>query len=120
MRTHLITNGRNMRPAKWHCDASRAKNNEFNWGKSIPYTNVLWIRHILKFLIHHWCGSQSDLNEFKDDVKELFTRLDPRSRADRAFGSATDVLQFCYEQEWIDDDIIEGAKTRRSKGKARG
>ncbi|CZR67183.1 uncharacterized protein PAC_17082 [Phialocephala subalpina] len=110
MRTHLIEGTRTHRPLKWHTPTTftSSKLNR-DWSSHIPYTNVLWLRYLLFFLInrlkeslptakeqkklkpHSKKGRMTErFKELEEEIKELKRRLDPRTK-NGAFGSALDV-----------------------------
>ncbi|KAH8805666.1 hypothetical protein F5884DRAFT_800175 [Xylogone sp. PMI_703] len=110
MRTYLFTGTRSCHPKRWHDDASRELSNGHSWNEFIPYTNVLWIRAILHYLIKTWTGNKDVLKRFKRDIVELEHRLHPRvTIEDGAFETAHGVLEFIVEQGWVTEQQLEGA-----------
>lgn len=84
-------------------------NNGHTWKEFIPYTNVLWIRAILHYLIKTWTGSKDVLKKFKKDILELEHRLHPRVAVeDGGFATAHGVLEFVAEQGWVSEQQLEG------------
>ncbi len=77
----------------------------------MPYTNVLWIRYILSYLLGQYKvngGDKSHLAEFASDTKELNKRLDVRTKVENgAFMSATEVLNFVVLKGWVSEDQLE-------------
>ncbi|PMD52536.1 uncharacterized protein K444DRAFT_543262 [Hyaloscypha bicolor E] len=109
MRTHLLTGERKM-AAFYTLEPDQSKNGNV-WSEYIPYTNVLWIR----YLLHHLERSfkehgvdQKELTEFKNQTKELKTRLDPRTLVKNgAFETAGGVLDFVWEKGWVSQEQLE-------------
>lgn len=109
MRSYLFTGTRTCHPKRWHDEASRKMNNGHTWKEFIPYTNVLWIRAILHYLIKTWTGSKDVLKKFKKDILELEHRLHPRVAVeDGGFATAHGVLEFVAEQGWVSEQQLEG------------
>ncbi|KAH8751892.1 hypothetical protein BGZ57DRAFT_101181 [Hyaloscypha finlandica] len=109
MRTHLLTGERKM-AAFYTLEPDQSKNGNV-WSEYIPYTNVLWIR----YLLHHLERSfkehgvdQKELREFKNQTKELKTRLDPRTLVKNgAFETAGGALDFVWEKGWVSQEQLE-------------
>jgi len=109
MRTYLFTSTRTCHPKRWHDDASRKLNNGHIWEEFIPYTNVLWIRAIIHYLIKTWTGNKDVLQRFKRDILELEHRLHPRVAVENGgFETAHGVLEFIVEQGWVTEQQLEG------------
>ncbi|KAE8447137.1 hypothetical protein EG329_011121 [Mollisiaceae sp. DMI_Dod_QoI] len=114
MRTHLFDGTRTMHPKPWHTPSSRALNNGHTWSDFIPYTNVLWLRYLLKMLFSKLKKNipASDKNTMKNletETAELRRRLDTRTKIDNgAFSSAQDILLWMSEQGWVSEEQIAG------------
>lgn len=110
MRTHLFTGERTMHPAAWHTPESRLQNNDHTWSEFNPYTNVLWIKYLLNYLTTNFklCAtSRGGIAEFLNATVTLKSRLDTRTLPKNgAFGTAQEVLLFCYEQEWVSEEQL--------------
>jgi serine/threonine-protein kinase haspin len=84
------------------------------WKEYKPYTNVLWVRYVVSYVIwklENRLGLGQDGKGFMSGIRPLVERLDP-NRAGRpergGFGSAVEVLRFCVERGWITrEDLSE-------------
>jgi len=111
MRTHLFTGKHTMFKRNWHTETSRSKNGGHTWAEYTPYSNVLWIRYLLKWLRTAYLKAiapSDDSVEWNrtEGLSELNKRLDVRTKYG-AFESATDVLVFAAEQGWISAEQME-------------
>ncbi|TAQ90362.1 hypothetical protein B7494_g1307 [Chlorociboria aeruginascens] len=105
MRTYLFTQTRTCEPKSFHTEESKKKSNGHTWEEYIPYTNVLWIRFLLHYLISSWKGERGVLRKFRGEVKVLQEMLDPHEEV--GFETAGEVLDFAIERGWIHEWHLE-------------
>ncbi|KAL5614648.1 uncharacterized protein BROUX77_000485 [Berkeleyomyces rouxiae] len=80
------------------------------WDDYAPYTNVLWLAYIYKYMTRHFKGPKTELGLFTKATKELWQYLDPDApKAAPCFGSAEDVVRFAIEAGWILPEQLTGA-----------
>ena len=116
MRCHLFTGERIHHNREWHNEASRGKNNGHTWKEFCPYSNVLWIKHILGFLIKRYKGlgpqtieAKTALHEFEKETKDLKFRLNVKTSVDKgAFSTAAEVLQYVIQKGWVSEEQVMG------------
>jgi len=110
-----------MLPKQWHNEESREKSNGHTWSEHIPYTNVLWIRYLIHYLMHAYKkelerpnaklekhGGMEELQKFKKETTELMKRLNVMTKVKNgAFRSAKDVLDFVYQQGWVNEEQVQ-------------
>ncbi|KAK3322149.1 hypothetical protein B0H66DRAFT_192154 [Apodospora peruviana] len=104
-----------------------------SWSEHHPYTNVLWLAYLYRFLLSHFSTCQSspshdggggkaaaaaaaradktrrenDLNVFKAVTKELWTHLNPDApRKIQSFPTAVDVVRYAVEAGWITEEQL--------------
>jgi hypothetical protein len=88
MRTHLITSTHSMYPSSWHTPDSLPSDFTTPWKTFIPYTNVLWLRYILAYLLQSYKKSTNrmsssqrrELNLFTTSIRELSKRLNVKTK----------------------------------------
>jgi serine/threonine-protein kinase haspin len=111
MRTHLITGTHSMNKKDWHDKHSMPATISEPWKDFLPYTNVLWIRYVLAYLLKAYKksgGNKNDLNEFTVDTKELNKRLNFKTKVENgAFTSAHDVLAYVVSMGWVSEEQLE-------------
>ncbi len=75
----------------------------------MPYTNVIWLYYVLKYVAGKYKGPQTPFKKFLTDTDELWKRLNPdKSHSDGAFSSAMEVLEYCVRQGWIEEkELVE-------------
>jgi serine/threonine-protein kinase haspin len=111
MRTHLFTGERTMKKSPWHDEDSRSANNGHTWSEFSPYTNVLWIKFLLSYLIKAAKKAgvlKWEMTQLNDEIRELNRRLNVRTKIENgAFSTAADILEFAAAQGWVNDQQIE-------------
>lgn len=118
MRTHMITGTHSMQPKAWH----KANGSSISsviaspWKDHMPYTNVLWIRYILHYLLKTYqdrpggltSSARREFNLFVTAIKELQKRLNTKTKIENgAFTSAQDVLAFALQERWVTEQQLE-------------
>lgn len=109
MRTHLFFGDHSMKPKSWHTDASRSQSNGKTWKEFTPYSNVIWIRYILNWLIKTYKKQHNDnfaIKDFQAEVREMSRRMDYRTKKD-AFGCAREVLDSAFQAGFVNEEQIE-------------
>ena len=100
-----------MKKSSWHDEDSRYANNGHTWSEFGPYTNVLWIKFLLSYLIKaaKKAGvSKREMTQLNDEIRELNRRLNVRTKIENgAFSTAADILEFAAAQGWVNDQQIE-------------
>jgi serine/threonine-protein kinase haspin len=111
MRTHLFTGTRTMFPADWHNASSRSENNGHTWADFTPYSNVIWLRYLLSYLIKT-CkkdleGSFKAMMDFERETRELQSKLNVRTlKENGAFMKAQDVLEYVAQKGWVSEEQL--------------
>ncbi|KKA30918.1 hypothetical protein TD95_002617 [Thielaviopsis punctulata] len=79
------------------------------WDDYAPYTNVLWLAYIYKYMTAHFAGDQGQLASFTQATDEMWQYLDPDAEQGApCFGSAEDIVRFAVEAGWILPDQLLG------------
>lgn len=99
MRTHLFTGGTAHFRKQWHNEASKTKNNGHTWVEFIPYTNVIWIRYILQYLIKHSKCSDAEMRNFRSEVREF--------QYDLSLDTAEKMLGYAVSKGWVTEEQVE-------------
>jgi serine/threonine-protein kinase haspin len=114
MRTHMIEKTHTMRPSAWHDSSSLPPSITAPWEEFAPYTNVLWIRYILTYLLKTYQApglrpkERRALNHLTAEIKELQKRLNVKTKvANGAFTSAQEVLAFVVDAGWVTEEQLE-------------
>ncbi|KAK0738419.1 hypothetical protein B0T18DRAFT_483320 [Schizothecium vesticola] len=89
-----------------------------SWAGHYPYTNVLWLAYIYRFLVEHFRGEKKALAAWRRETRELARHLDPAApRAVLSFGSACDVVKFAAEAGWVtEEQLMDGGCERTIHG----
>lgn len=104
MRSFLLQCDRNHLPPSAHDTPYAADVNgvPISWATHHPYTNVLWLAYIYRYLVEHFRGDKKELMDFRRMTKELWTHLNPEApRHVLSFPSACDVVRYAAEAGWI-------------------
>ncbi|KAI1773675.1 hypothetical protein F4818DRAFT_98042 [Hypoxylon cercidicola] len=117
MRSFLLTGDRVCLPPQSHKKAyEEGVDGPITWAQHEPYTNVLWLAYIYQWMITHFKGLKKELNAFRRLTKELWAYLDPDADDSvPSFGSASDVVRFALESEWIEEDQLMGVREEIEK-----
>lgn len=111
MRSFLLRGDRVHLGPKAHT-TSHQKNYEgkpISWEGHHPYTNVLWLAYIYRYLVDNYQGDKKELARFKRATTELVSHLDPGApRHILSFSSAVDVVKFAVEADWITPEQLLG------------
>lgn len=123
-----------MQPIPWHNEASRGEFGDRSWEEYIPYTNVLWLRYLLSYLMKSYKKSEdaanttnnksskgsksskkakrvedSPLVPFEEEISELKKRLNVRTKVENgAFSRAWDIVAYAVEMGWVNEDQVMG------------
>ncbi|KAF8859005.1 hypothetical protein BDZ45DRAFT_371303 [Acephala macrosclerotiorum] len=129
MRTHLLEGTRTHRPHEWHTPLSFTTSKfTRNWSTHIPYTNILWLRYLLFFLIDRLKKSlpKDDGNlkphgtkatkirrfkELEEEIRELKRRLNTLTKPENgAFGTALGVVHWMMGPGvgWVAEEQVVG------------
>ncbi|RDA92973.1 hypothetical protein CP533_5542 [Ophiocordyceps camponoti-saundersi (nom. inval.)] len=108
MRSYLLRRDRKCIPPDGHrTPYARGVDGSLSWDVYAPYTNVLWLAYLYRYLDDSFDGSKRELGRFKKETKELWRHLDPDAADDvPCFGSAADVVSFAVEAGWIRQDQV--------------
>lgn len=81
-----------------------------SWAGHHPYTNVLWLAYIYRFLVEHFRGEKKALAAWRRETRELARHLDPAApRAVLSFGSACDVVRYAADAGWVtEEQLMDG------------
>lgn len=89
------------------------------WNEYHPYTNVIWLRYILNYIMTHNTLESDDLDIFKSETFAIRRRMDPALRADRGgFQSVSELWEECIKNGWIceekvdPEELMRGARER--------
>lgn len=110
MRSFLLRRDRKCIPPDGHkTPYAKGVNGPLSWDVYAPYTNVLWLAYLYRYLADSFRGNKRDLTRFKRETKEMWRHLNPDA-ADEVlcFGSAADVVGFAVEAGWIRQDQLVG------------
>jgi len=84
-----------------------------SWEAHHPYTNVLWLAYIYRYLVEHFRGDRKELSAFKKRTKELWAHLNPEApRNILSFPSAVDVVRYAAEAGWITEEQLMDEASR--------
>ncbi|KAI1082266.1 hypothetical protein F5B20DRAFT_532767 [Whalleya microplaca] len=117
MRSFLLRGDRVCLPPKSHKKAYEAGiDGPISWAQHEPYTNVLWLAYIYKWMVSNFKGSRKEVNAFKRLTKELWSYMDPgAAESVPSFESASDIVRFSLESGWIEEDQLVGARDEVEK-----
>lgn len=112
MRTHLFFGDRSMKPSAWHDETSRSLNKGHTWAEFTPYSNVIWLRYLLSYLIKTGKkqveGGPKTMSDFTQDTKELQSKLHVRTLPENgAFSTAQEVLEYVAQKGWVSQEQLE-------------
>ncbi|KAF4581914.1 Serine/threonine-protein kinase haspin-like protein hrk1 [Ophiocordyceps camponoti-floridani] len=110
MRSFLLRRDRKCIPPDGHkTPYAKGVDGPLSWDVYAPYTNVLWLAYLYRYLADSFRGNKRDLTRFKRETKEMWRHLNPDA-ADEVlcFGSAADVVGFAVEAGWIRQDQLVG------------
>lgn len=81
-----------------------------SWEDYMPYTNVIWLYYLLTTIIKLYKGTDSEaLEKFMEETEDLRARIAPDRRLfDGGFESAGEVLSFCVDEGWINENDLIG------------
>ncbi|KAK2055131.1 hypothetical protein LY76DRAFT_521069 [Colletotrichum caudatum] len=111
MRSFLLRGERGHLPPSAHKTpyARGADGEPLSWDAYAPYTNVLWLAYLYRYMAKGFAGDRRDVAEFKRVTREMWKHLDPDAEAGTpAFGSAADVVRFAVEAGWIHESQLTG------------
>ena len=108
MRSFLLREDRKcLPPGAHHAAYPRGVNGTLSWDVWAPYTNVLWLAYLYKYLTSHFEGDRKELADFKAETEELWKYLDPETTEDIAcFSCAGDLVCFGVEAGWLGEDQL--------------
>ncbi|ORY69556.1 uncharacterized protein BCR38DRAFT_405264 [Pseudomassariella vexata] len=117
MRSFLLRGDRKCLPPKSHRTAyAQGIDGPITWAQHEPYTNVLWLAYIYGYLVDNFRGPKKELNAFKRVTKSFWTHLNPEAdECIPGFASASDIVRFAIESEWIDEDQLSGGRDEIEK-----
>ncbi|KAI1134903.1 hypothetical protein F5Y05DRAFT_195583 [Hypoxylon sp. FL0543] len=110
MRSYMLRGDRVCLPPESHNKAYEVGiDGPITWAQYEPYTNVLWLAYLYKWMVKHFKGLKKELNVFKRLTKELWSHLDPDAHERiPSFASASEVVRFAIEARWIQEDQLMG------------
>lgn len=80
-----------------------------SWEAYTPYTNVLWLAYLYRYLVDNFKGDKQELARFQEETKEMWSYLDPEAEDSvPCFGSAADVVCFGVEAGWAREEQLLG------------
>ncbi|KAK0621261.1 hypothetical protein B0T17DRAFT_494555 [Bombardia bombarda] len=89
-----------------------------SWTPHYPYTNVLWLAYIYRYIIEHFTGDKAELLAFRKMTREMARHLDPEApRRWLSFGSAVDVVRFVVEAGWVTEAQLMEDDDERGRGR---
>ncbi|KAI2470558.1 hypothetical protein F4781DRAFT_177019 [Annulohypoxylon bovei var. microspora] len=108
MRSFLLRGDRVCLPPQRHKTAyEEGVDGPITWAQHEPYTNVLWLAYIYKWMVDHFRGSKKELNAFKRLTKEFWQYLNPDADDSvPGFDSASDIVRFALDSGWIEEDQL--------------
>ncbi|KAI9903339.1 hypothetical protein N3K66_002691 [Trichothecium roseum] len=111
MRSYLMGNTRKCLPPEEHdTPYPQGVDGPLSWDAYAPYTNVLWLAYLYKYMVAHFAGDPAELLFFRKQTKQMWRHLNPDAKETvPCFGSAADVVCFAVEAGWIREDQIMGA-----------
>ncbi|KAH6849785.1 hypothetical protein B0I37DRAFT_443911 [Chaetomium sp. MPI-CAGE-AT-0009] len=93
-------------------------NQPISWSGYFPYTNVLWLAYLYRYLERHFSGDARALKAFRRETRELRAHLGPGPESHAGvpvFPSAGEVVRFAMEAGWISESqVVEDAWVERS------
>ncbi|KAM4054650.1 haspin like kinase domain-containing protein [Hirsutella rhossiliensis] len=112
MRSFLLRADRKCIPPEGHrTPHAKGVDGPLSWDAHAPYTNVLWLAYLYRYLGDSFKGAKRDLTRFRKETKEMWKHLDPEAEDGVVcFGSAADVVCFAVEAGWIQEEQLRGAE----------
>ncbi|KAF4506892.1 hypothetical protein G6O67_006928 [Ophiocordyceps sinensis] len=112
MRSFLLRGDRKCIPPEGHrTPHAKGIDGPLSWDTYAPYTNVLWLAYLYRYLGDSFKGAKRDLTRFSKETKEMWKHLDPEANDDvLCFGSAADVVCFAVEAGWIREEQLRGTE----------
>lgn len=78
------------------------------WDEYHPYTNIIWLRYILNYILKHNNLPRLDVDDFKSETFAIRRRMDPALRTNRgAFQSASELWNECIKNGWICQEPVD-------------
>jgi serine/threonine-protein kinase haspin len=117
MRSFLIRGDRVCLPPESHNTAyAEGIDGPISWTIHEPYTNVLWLAYLYEWMVKNFVGSRKEVHAFKRETKELWRYLDPEADENvPGFESASDILRYAVESDWLDEDQLMGGRDEVEK-----
>lgn len=112
MRSFLLRADRKCLPPEEHVTPyAQGVEGPLSWEVYAPYTNVLWLAYLYRYLVGNFAGDKKELLSFRKATKGLWRHLNPDA-GDHVpcFESAEDIVCFAVENGWIrEGQLTEGA-----------
>jgi serine/threonine-protein kinase haspin len=112
MRSFLLRADRKCLPPDAHdTPYEKGIDGPLTWDAYAPYTNVLWLAYLYRYLTTHFAGAdRAELDHFKKETREMWHYLNPEAKdAVPCFGSAADVICFGVDSGWLDEGQLAAA-----------
>lgn len=111
MRSFLLRADRQCVPPEGHrTPYAKGINGPLSWDVFAPYTNVLWLAYLYKYMTDNFKGPSAELDMFQSTTSEMWTYLDANASDDTpCFGSAAEVVCFAVESGWVGEDQLAGS-----------
>ncbi|PHH75771.1 hypothetical protein CDD82_4290 [Ophiocordyceps australis] len=110
MRSFLLRGDREWIPPEGHTRPNpQGPKGTISWTSYMPYTNILWLAYLYRYLCHHFAGASTQLEQFKSQTSELWAHLDPCAEEGvKCFTSASELVLFALDADWIQWDQLAG------------
>lgn len=112
MRSFLMRADRRCLPPEEHDTPypPGADGNPLSWEAYAPYTNVLWLAYLYRYMVDNFQGDRKHLARFVRETRRMWRFLNPDAPDDTlCFECAADVVCYAVESGWVrEDQLTEG------------
>lgn len=117
MRSFLLRADRKCLPPEEHLTPyAPGVEGPLSWEAYAPYTNVLWLAYLYRYLVENFAGDRKQLAHFRKETKSLWEFLNPDAGDEvPCFESAADIVCFAVEEGWVREDQLVDAASMLDK-----